>query len=85
MPLNLRFSLLSPPFVDGTFQDGYDPRQANIRARVWYVAEKEGFLKGERTPGPAFVRAPSHVGFWQLPQNDLSQVQLIRVIRVNHV
>ena len=25
-----------PPFVDGTFQDGYDPRQANIKGRTWY-------------------------------------------------
>jgi iron complex outermembrane receptor protein len=32
-----------PPFVDGTFQDGYDPRQANIRGRVWYVALKKRF------------------------------------------
>jgi len=34
---------LSPPFVDGTFQDGYDPRQANIRGRTWYVALKKRF------------------------------------------
>jgi iron complex outermembrane receptor protein len=34
---------LSPPFVDGTFQDGYDPRQANIRGRIWYVALKKDF------------------------------------------
>jgi hypothetical protein len=34
---------LSPPFVGGTFQDGYDPRQANIRGRVWYVALKKRF------------------------------------------
>ena len=32
-----------PPFVDGTFQDGYDPRQANIRGRVWYVALRKRF------------------------------------------
>ena len=32
-----------PPFVAGTFQDGYDPRQANIRGRVWYVALKKRF------------------------------------------
>jgi hypothetical protein len=34
---------LSPPFVDGAFQDGYDPRQANIRGRVWYVALTKRF------------------------------------------
>jgi iron complex outermembrane receptor protein len=32
-----------PPFVSGAFQDGYDPRQANIRGRVWYVALKKRF------------------------------------------
>jgi len=32
-----------PPFVDGTFQDGYDPRQANIKGRTWYVALKKRF------------------------------------------
>ena len=37
-----------PPFVDGAFQDGYDPRQANIRGRVWYVALKKRFLKSNR-------------------------------------
>ena len=31
------------PFVDGTFQDGYDPRQANIRGRTWYVGLKKRF------------------------------------------
>jgi len=34
---------LSPPFVDGAFQDGYDPRQANIRGRTWYVALTKRF------------------------------------------
>jgi iron complex outermembrane recepter protein len=34
---------LSPPFVSSAFQDGYDPRQANIRGRVWYVALKKRF------------------------------------------
>jgi iron complex outermembrane recepter protein len=32
-----------PPFVDGTFQDGYDPRQANIKGRTWYLALKKQF------------------------------------------
>jgi len=32
-----------PPFVSAAFQDGYDPRQANIRGRVWYVAIKKRF------------------------------------------
>ena len=32
-----------PPFVDGTFQDGYDPRQANIKGRTWYLALKKDF------------------------------------------
>jgi len=32
-----------PPFVAGAFQDGYDPRQANIRGRTWYVALKKRF------------------------------------------
>jgi iron complex outermembrane recepter protein len=34
---------LSPPFVSGSFQDGYDPRQANIRGRIWYVALTKRF------------------------------------------
>jgi len=34
---------LSPPFVDGEFENGYDERQANIRGRVWYVALKKRF------------------------------------------
>ena len=38
-----------PPFVKGTpfpvagNENGYDPRQANIRGRVWYVALKKRF------------------------------------------
>jgi len=34
---------LSPPFTNGAFQDGYDPRQANIRGRIWYAALKKDF------------------------------------------
>jgi hypothetical protein len=38
-----------PPFVKGTpfpvagNENGYDPWQANIRGRVWYVALKKRF------------------------------------------
>jgi hypothetical protein len=34
---------LSPPFVAAAFQDGYDPRQANIKGRTWYVALTKRF------------------------------------------
>jgi len=34
---------LSPPFVAGAFENGYDPRQANIRGRIWYAALKKRF------------------------------------------
>jgi len=34
---------LSPPFVDGAPENGYDQRQANIRGRIWYVALKKRF------------------------------------------
>src|SRR5207248_4751820 len=34
---------LSPPFVDGAPENGYDERQANIRGRVWYAALKKRF------------------------------------------
>src|SRR6266404_5387673 len=34
---------LSPPFVAGAIESGYDQRQANIRGRVWYVALTKRF------------------------------------------
>ena len=34
---------LSPPFVAGAPENGYDERQANIRGRVWYVALTKRF------------------------------------------
>jgi len=36
-----------PPFVKGVLRsanpNGYDPWQANIRGRIWYVAVKKRF------------------------------------------
>ena len=32
-----------PPFVTAYLENGYDPWQANIRGRVWYVALKKRF------------------------------------------
>ena len=33
----------SPPFVTGNLENGYDPRVANIRGRVWFVALTKRF------------------------------------------
>jgi iron complex outermembrane receptor protein len=33
----------SPPFVAGSFENGYDQRAANIRGRTWYVALTKRF------------------------------------------
>jgi len=32
-----------PPFTAFNGQNGYDPWQANIRGRIWYVALKKRF------------------------------------------
>jgi iron complex outermembrane receptor protein len=34
---------LSPPFAAHPLENGYDPRQANIRGRIWYVALTKRF------------------------------------------
>jgi outer membrane receptor protein involved in Fe transport len=33
----------SPPFVAGSFENGYDQRAANIRGRTWFVALTKRF------------------------------------------